>query len=90
MTNAMERWGAMVDAVNGRTRFGAAGVRDPDYRCSAFEPGDPRPNGECQTDGHYMCDECIHRDTCEHGCGKRVNNCECPDSVFAEPHGSSD
>ena len=34
--------------------------RDLDYPCPdrAFGPG--KPNGDCDTDGHYMCAECVH------------------------------
>jgi len=34
--------------------------RDVDYPCPSrdFEPGEPR--GDCDTDGHYMCRECVH------------------------------
>lgn len=36
--------------------------RDVDYPCPsrAFEPGSPQ--GTCETDGHYMCRECVHAD----------------------------
>lgn len=51
------------------------GVRDPDAPCVEFRLG--RPDGTCETDGHYICDECIHRATCD-GCGKRPAHCECP------------
>jgi len=34
--------------------------RDPEAPCPsrAFEPGEPA--GDCDTDGHYMCAECVH------------------------------
>lgn len=34
--------------------------RDPDLPCPsrAFDPGEPA--GDCDTDGHYMCAECVH------------------------------
>jgi len=34
--------------------------RDPDAPCPsrAFLPGEP--SGQCETDGHYMCAECVH------------------------------
>lgn len=50
------------------------GVRDPDYPCVEFRLGDPA--GDCPTDGHYVCDECVHRATCD-GCGLRPSRCEC-------------
>ncbi len=37
-------------------------VRDnPDDDCISgdYEPG--TPNGECESDGHYLCANCIHR-----------------------------
>jgi hypothetical protein len=38
----------------------ARSERDPDAPCpsDAFEPG--APSGDCDTDGHYMCSECVH------------------------------
>lgn len=41
---------------------GIPNVRDPDHRCSCFEP---RPRimqdwGGCQGDGHYLCLKCCH------------------------------
>ena len=38
---------------------GTPGLRDRDAPCDGFEPG--TPNGDCDTDGHYLCDECIHK-----------------------------
>lgn len=55
--------------------FGMSGIRDPSAPCEAFEPGTPR--GECETDGHYLCDECKERNTCDTGCGRRKTQCEC-------------
>lgn len=37
--------------------------RDPEHPCDAYEPR-PRELGDwgsCQTDGHYLCNECAHR-----------------------------
>ena len=61
------------------------GLRDPDYPCDAFESGAPGPFGDCETDGHYLCDECTRRATCEgydayqppDGCGERPSRCVC-------------
>ena len=82
-------WRALVDEINGgripsydRIPDGEPGIRDVDARCDAFEPvGAPyeiaKGNGNCQTDGHYLCVECVHielgtlrrrRDQCEE-CG---------------------
>jgi hypothetical protein len=54
--------------------FGQPGVRDPDAPCAEFDPGDP--DGECRTDGHYMCRECSHAWLCE-GCDQIEDRCEC-------------
>ena len=53
--------------------FGQPGVRDPEFPCRGFEPGEP--SGDCKTDGHYMCQECQR---CE---AKRP--CELCDKPFA-------
>ena len=76
MSDALTRWNILVDQINGREVFGAPGVRDPEYPCSGFDPGEPTLSGECETDGHYMCDECTQRATCE-GCGMRPVHCVC-------------
>ena len=36
--------------------------RDPEDPCSAFEPRKTRLGewSDCQTDGHYLCRECVH------------------------------
>jgi hypothetical protein len=43
---------------------GIPNMRDPEARCPAYEPR-PRKKfldwGSCQTDGHYLCNECCHR-----------------------------
>jgi len=38
-------------------------VRDPDNPCGAFAPRSLISNdwGDCETDGHYLCAECAHR-----------------------------
>lgn len=42
-------------------RFGVAGIRDPDAPCHMFDDSGWGPkNGDCDTDGHYLCDECSH------------------------------
>jgi len=42
---------------------GVPHMRDPDSRCTAFEPRPRKWNdwGKCQTDGHYLCGECCHQ-----------------------------
>jgi len=62
-------------AVVTQTGLHVDGIRDPSAPCTAFVTGDPA--GTCQTDGHYICDECIERATCS-GCGERPSRCECP------------
>jgi len=71
-------WRAFVAEINGIGRIpdGTPGIRDVDAPCDTFQPGDPG-HGNCQTDGHYICVECIkidprtlrtRRDECEE-CG---------------------
>jgi hypothetical protein len=49
-----------------RLPVGVPGNRDPDSPCPAYAPVKPLPfqyyRNDCQTDGHYLCKECIHRD----------------------------
>lgn len=37
-------------------------MRDPDNRCHVYEPKKKheRDFGDCQGDGHYLCDGCAH------------------------------
>jgi hypothetical protein len=56
-------------------RMGDVGLRDPAAPCTEFEPGEP--DGRCETDGHYMCRECIHGKFCE-TCDQIEAQCECP------------
>jgi hypothetical protein len=67
-------WRELVANVNDSTFFGQDGVRDPDAPCTAFHNG--KPAGLCETDGHYLCDECMERASCS-GCGRRPMSCEC-------------
>lgn len=53
------------------------GVRDPEHPCTSFVLGEPEPFATCETDGHYICDECVHRKTCPTGCGQRPSQCAC-------------
>ncbi len=55
--------------------FGEIGVRDPGAPCRDFVPGEPV--GRCDTDGHYMCRECVHGRFCE-TCDQIEARCECP------------
>ena len=38
--------------------------RDPEYPCDGYEPRQSKLNdwGNCQTDGHYLCFKCCHRE----------------------------
>lgn len=38
--------------------------RDPFSPCEAYEPRPVKPGDftDCQTDGHYLCRQCCHRD----------------------------
>jgi hypothetical protein len=49
---------------------GIPAIRDPDNRCGGYDPL-PRSSvpdhpmlgwGDCQTDGHYLCEDCCHAD----------------------------
>lgn len=74
-------WQQLYAEVNTGVVFdGTPGVRDVLAPCDAFQPG--KPSGGCSTDGHYLCDECVERATCE-GCGNRPMSCECQEV----PHG---
>jgi hypothetical protein len=78
-------WAALVSEINGgRICDGEPGIRDVDAPCEEFEPGEPG-RGDCQTDGHYMCSECIHvdlrvlrerQDRCE-DTGEKLTVCKC-------------
>ncbi|MFH1984795.1 MAG: hypothetical protein ABIL58_23385 [Pseudomonadota bacterium] len=35
--------------------------RDRDNPCDQYEPGRSQIGGDCETDGHYLCSECRHR-----------------------------
>lgn len=54
--------------------FGHPGVRDPEFPCAGFEPGEPAAvpfaGVVCMTDGHYMCRECVHGPPPCKGCGE--------------------
>ncbi len=73
-------WRALISEVNGgRIPDGEPGVRDVDAPCDVFEPGESG-HGPCETDGHYLCVECVHidlatlrrrRDQCE-DCGAKL------------------
>jgi hypothetical protein len=35
------------------------GVRDPDFPCEQYCPGNP--TGDCETDGPYLCHQCVNK-----------------------------
>lgn len=84
--SALQRFSWLVHEVNGRSVVGMPGVRDPEHPCEAFSPG--KPGGTCLTDGHYLCDECAERKTCETGCGERPMHCTCKLCVLCLELGS--
>lgn len=49
--------------AHGTKPTGIPGNRDPEAPCTAFEPRARKQGdwGDCETDGHYLCDECCHR-----------------------------
>lgn len=65
---SLQEWRELEGEVNGRRRFGAAGVRDPDHPCELFAPVPDidwlglrvaaNGNGMCDSDGHYLCGGC--------------------------------
>ena len=81
MATTLEQWNWMYAELNGRSAVGQPRVRDPEYPCDVFEPGQPRPNNDCDGDGHYMCRECARLTLCADGCGQRREQCECPDET---------
>lgn len=56
--------------------------RDPEFPCDEFRPGEPA--GRCQTDGHYLCHECVECQLCEGGCGQIEARCECSPAALRE------
>ena len=40
--------------------MGVPGQRDPDFPCEDFKPGS-LPAGNCNGDGHYLCDICVEK-----------------------------
>jgi hypothetical protein len=45
---------------NERFGLGKEELRDPEAPCHVFFYG--KPEGDCQTDGHFLCTECKNRD----------------------------
>jgi DNA-directed RNA polymerase subunit RPC12/RpoP len=86
--SAGDIWLPLLAELNGgRIPDGTSGVRDVDAPCEAFKPhGAPWErapgDGSCDTDGHYICAECVHisqrearrrQDLCEE-CGAKIEN----------------
>lgn len=85
-------WLPLLAALNGRAPDGEPGVRDVDAPCEEFQPeteGKPwqfaSGDGNCDTDGHHLCAECVHiseqelrrrRDQCIH-CGEKLTGEMC-------------
>lgn len=88
MNAALQRWGNLVAELNGKPTIGVIGVRDSDNPCDGFDGGEPGPHGKCDTDGHYMCNECSERKTCTTGCGQRPMSCECKECDVCREMGS--
>lgn len=76
-----QRWDRLIAEINGHPLVGTDGIRDVNAPCEMFENGTPSVGNTCETDGHYVCDDCAHRATCE-GCGRRPTHCECPGGQY--------
>ena len=46
--------------LRGPLWFAHPGFRDPDARCEAFNTDGYNGRGGCDSDGHYLCNECSH------------------------------
>lgn len=48
----------------GTPKTGIPFIRDVSHPCDCYNPRprEPGDHPECQTDGHYLCRECVHRD----------------------------
>lgn len=73
--NLTDRWDLLYAEVNGYPTIGQAGLRDTEHPCTEFLPGTPA--GRCQSDGHYLCGECEHREVGCTICGMHRVRCEC-------------
>jgi hypothetical protein len=75
--SALLLWAMLEASVNGRSLIGTPGVRDPEAPCEQFSPG--RNAGLCETDGHYLCDECSECVPRCFNCKRVPRYCECND-----------
>lgn len=46
--------------LRGPPWFGRPGFRDPDALCELFNVDGYNGQGTCESDGHYLCNECSH------------------------------
>jgi hypothetical protein len=56
--NVLDRWAWLVAEVNGTAVTGMPGVRDPDSICEEFDGLGYQGDGQCLSDGHYLCQSC--------------------------------
>jgi len=65
---APHAWRDLLSELNGRAPDGTRGIRDVDNPCNVYEPveipGGEDANGDCETDGHYLCAD--GRSVCRH------------------------
>jgi hypothetical protein len=57
----LQRGAAALQEELRRGHLGAPGLRDPDFPCEGYEPGESRAAADCETDGHYLCAGCANR-----------------------------
>jgi hypothetical protein len=60
VTTTLASWNELFHHVNGRTMLHQVGVRDPENPCEAFDGQGYDGTGRCDSDGHYICNECSH------------------------------
>lgn len=65
---APHAWRDLLSELNGRAPDGTPGVRDVDASCDVYAPVEipegEDANGDCETDGHYLCAD--GRSVCRH------------------------
>ncbi len=49
----------LAEQLEPELALGAAGVRDPEFPCSEYDPAPGGP-AHCEGDGHYLCGGCRH------------------------------
>lgn len=60
MSEALNRWYALVSELNGRPLVGTPGIRDVDHPCEEYDGKGYDGRGRCDSDGHYECVNCSH------------------------------